>query len=414
MGKALIHIFKIYKADRSGSALCFTTKMQKYFFLLLTVLILSFFFNAEVISQWLPDSSADDHTRRGVDFIYSLQFDSAKSEFNYLIKIKPDHPAGYFFLAMVEWWKILIDLNNKERDDYFYSLLEKVINMCDKKLDSNQDDVTALFFKGGAIGFRGRLRVHREEWLLAANDGRLAIPIVHRAYKIEPNNVDILLGMGIYNYYRDVIPEEYPFVKPFVVFFPSGDRMLGIQQLRQASEKARYANIEATYFLIQILSNYEKQYSQALPLAHELYKSYPSNPVFHRYVGRLYSTLGKWEDMHKIYTEIVERSLASQIGYNTSTLREAYFYLGLYGMNYSKLDSALQYFYKCDELSRALDVGEQSGFMVLSNLKIGMIYDIQNKRELAVKQYNKVLSMNDHKGSREMAKKHINKPYGQY
>jgi predicted negative regulator of RcsB-dependent stress response len=83
-------------------------------------------------------------------------------------------------------------------------------------------------------------------------------------------------------------------------------------------------------------------------------------------------------------------------------------------MNYSKLDSALQCFYKCDELSRALDVGEQSGFMVISNLRIGMIYDLQNKRELAVKQYNKVLSMNDHKSSREMAKKHINKPYGQY
>lgn len=402
MGKALIHIFKIYKADRSWSALCFI------------VLILSVFFKAEVISQWLPDSLSDVHTRRGVDFIYSLQFDSAKSEFNQLIKIKPDHPTGHFFLAMVEWWKILIDLNNKDNDEYFYSLLEKVINICDKKLNSNQDDVTALFFKGGAIGFRGRLRVHREEWLLAANDGRLAIPIVHRAYKIEPNNVDILLGMGIYNYYRDVIPEEYPFVKPFVLFFPSGDKVLGIQQLRQASEKARYANIEATYFLIQILSNYEKQYSQALPLALNLYQRYPSNPVFHRYAGRLYSTLGKWDDMQKIYAEVIERSLASQIGYNESALREAYFYLGLYGMNFSKLDSALQYFYKCDELSRALDVGEQSGFMVISNLRIGMIYDIQNKREFAVKQYNKVLNMNDHKGSREMAKRYLKKPYGQH
>lgn len=386
-------------------------KRQRLGFVLILLVLIS---PRNVSSQWLPDSSSDDHTRRGVDFIYSLQFDSAKSEFNQLIKIKPDHPAGHFFLAMVEWWEILIDLNNKDNDEYFYSLLEKVINVCDKKLDSNQDDVTALFFKGGAIGFRGRLRVHREEWLLAANDGRLAIPIVHRAYKIEPNNVDILLGMGIYNYYRDVIPEEYPFVKPFVIFFPSGDRMLGIQQLRQASEKARYANIEATYFLIQILSNYEKQYSQALPLALKLYQRYPGNPVFQRYVGRLYSTLGKWEDMRTIFDDVLARSLKSSTGYNESAQREAYFYLGLYGMNYSKLDSALQCFYKCDELSRELDVGEQSGFMVISNLRIGMIYDLQNKRELAVKQYNKVLSMNNHKSSREMAKKHINKPYGQY
>jgi tetratricopeptide (TPR) repeat protein len=375
---------------------------------------LGFIFFQNAFSQWLPDSAADFHTQRGVDFIYTLQFDSAKSEFDQLIKIKPDHPSGHFFLAMVEWWKILIDLNNKENDDNFYSLIEKVIQLCDKKLDKNPDDVTALFFKGGAIGFRGRLRVHREEWLPAANDGRLAIPIVHQAYKLEPNNVDILLGMGIYNYYRDVIPDEYPFVKPFVIFFPSGDKMLGMQQLRQASEKARYASVEATYFLIQILSNYEKKFSQALPLALNLYKKYPNNPVFHRYVGRLYSSLGKWDDMYKISTEVISRSTSKQLGYNESTLREAYFYVGLYHMNYLKNDTALQYFYKCDELSRILDIGEQSGFMVMSNLKIGMIYDLQDKRNLAIIQYNKVLNMTPYQGSRDLAKQYLKNPYGKF
>jgi hypothetical protein len=386
-------------------------KRQRLKFLLI---LLGFIFFQNAFSQWLPDSAADYHTQRGVDFIYTLQFDSAKSEFIQLIKIQPDHPSGHFFLAMVEWWKILIDLNNKTNDDNFYLLIEKVIQLCDKKLDKNPDDVTALFFKGGAIGFRGRLRVHREEWLPAANDGRLAIPIVHQAYKLEPNNVDILLGMGIYNYYRDVIPEEYPFVKPFVIFFQSGDKILGMQQLRQAAEKARYANIEATYFLIQILSNYEKKISQALPLALNLYKKYPNNPVFHRYLGKLYSSLGKWEDMHKIYSEVISRSSSNQPGYNESTLREAYYYTGLYHMNYLKSDTALQYFYKCDELSRTLDIGEQSGFMVMSNLRIGMIYDLQNKRELAVMQYNKVLNMTAYQGSRDEAKQYLKKPYGKF
>jgi hypothetical protein len=386
-------------------------KRQRLKFLLI---LLGFIFFQNAFSQWLPDSGADFYTQRGVDFIYTLQFDSAKSEFNQLIKIKPDHPGGHFFLAMVEWWKILIDLNNKNNDDNFYSLIEKVIQLCDKKLDNNPDDVTALFFKGGAIGFRGRLRVHREEWLPAANDGRLAVPIIHQEYKLEPNNVDILLGMGIYNYYRDVIPEEYPFVKPLVIFFPSGDKMLGMQQLRLASEKARYANVEATYFLIQILSNYEKKFSQALPLALNLYKKYPNNPVFHRYVGRLYSSLGKWDDMYKISTEVISHSLSNQPGYNESTLREAYFYAGLYHMNYLKNDSALQYFYKCDELSRILDITEQSGFMVMSNLKIGMIYDLQNKRDLAIIQYDKVSNMTAYQGSRDMAKQYLKKPYGKF
>jgi hypothetical protein len=118
--------------------------------------------------------------------------------------------------------------------------------------------------------------------------------------------------------------------------------------------------------------------------------------------------------MHKIYSEVISRSSSNQPGYNESTLREAYYYTGLYHMNYLKSDTALQYFYKCDELSRTLDIGEQSGFMVMSNLRIGMIYDLQNKRELAVMQYNKVLNMTAYQGSRDEAKQYLKKPYGKF
>jgi tetratricopeptide (TPR) repeat protein len=381
---------------------------------LLTIIsfpILLIYSNA--LAQWLPDSFADYYTRRGVDFIYGMQFDSARSEFQKLIKINPSHPSGYFFIAMVEWWKILINPDDKSSDERFYSLLANVISICDKRLEANPNDVTGLFFKGGAIGFRGRLRVHREQWLHAANDGRLAIPIVHQAYKLEPDNIDVLLGMGIYNYYRDVIPNKYPIVKPFVILFPPGDKMLGIQQLKQAADQAKYANIEATYFLIQLLLNYEKQYSQALPLALKIFKKYPNNPIFHRYVGRLHVALGRWEDVQKVFSEIINRNSNNQIGYNHSALREAYYYLGLNYFNISMLDEALKNFYKCDELSRSLDTGDQSGFMVLTNLKIGMIYDLQSKRDLAIKQYNKVLNMTAYQNSREQARQFIKKSYGQ-
>jgi tetratricopeptide (TPR) repeat protein len=363
-------------------------------------------------AQWISDSVNEAHITKGINCIYNLSFDSARSEFRFLTSSQPENPAGYFFLAMVEWWRILIDLNNKEHDKYYYSVLEKVIELCDKKLEQNPDDLGALFFKGGAIGFRGRLRSHREEWLLAANDGRLAIPIVHQAYKIAPNNLDVLLGMGIYNYYRDVIPEEYPFVKPFVIFFPAGDKVLGIQQLRQTSEKARYANVEATYFLVQLLYKYEKNYNEALTLVSRLHQQYPANSVFHIFTGRLYSSLGKWEEMNNIFTEVMSLSRAKKIGYNETSLREANYSLGLYQMNFNKHESALEYFYKCDELSRNLDAGEQSWFMAMSNLKIGMIYDLQHKRDLAIMQYDKVLNMTDCQNSHDLAKKFKEKPYG--
>ncbi len=308
----------------------------------------------------------------------------------------------------------MLDLNNESLDKILYEKLRIVIDKCDKILKKDQDDLASLFFKGGAIGFRGRLRVHREEWLYAANDGRLAIPIVQRAYKIDPSNMDVLLGIGIYNYYRDVIPDLYPFVKPVVILFPSGDKEKGLNQLKIAAEKGKYANYEATYFLMQTLFHFEKQYSQALPLALKLYNKFPDNPIFHRYVGRLNVALGRWEDLKTIFTDIVERANQKKYGYSGFVSREAYYYLGIYYMNFNKSEQALENFYRCDELSRTLDKKGPSVFMVMANLKIGMIYDLQNRRDLAILQYNKVLKLKSQENSRDIAKKYLKKPYGKF
>lgn len=364
-------------------------------------------------AQWVGDSLFDACTRKGIDYVYNLDFDNSRKEFQRLVTMKPDHPAGHFFLAMVEWWRILMDIDNTAHDGGFYSMLDKVIRVCDRRLDNDENDITALFFKGGSIGFRGRLRAHRDEWLKAANDGRLALPIVKRAYALEPNNYDVLLGIGIYHYYAEVIPEQYPFVKPVMILFPKGDKAKGIEQLHVAAEKAKYADIEASYFLVQLYHNYEKQYNLALPLAQQLHRRFPNNPVFHKYLGRSYAALGLWTEMKQVFDELLMRTRKQQYGYTLSAEREAEYYQGLYDMAFNQFDSALQHFLRCDELSRGLDTDGPSGFMTMANLKIGMIFDLQAKRDIAVQQYKKVLEFDDYMDSRNTADKYLKKPYTQ-
>jgi tetratricopeptide (TPR) repeat protein len=362
-------------------------------------------------AQWIGDSVNESHIHKGIQYVYNLSFDSAKAEFQFVTHSKPDHPAGHFFLAMVEWWKIITDINNKSRDDNFIAMLDRVIDLCDTRLDQDENDITSLFFKGGALGFQGRLYGNREDWLKAANCGRAALPIIMKAYKLEPNNYDVLLGIGIYNYYAAVIPDIYPWVKPLMLFVPKGDKIKGITQLRTASEQAQYANIEATYVLLQVLQNFENQSLDAQQLALKLHKLFPNNVIFHKYVGRCFAALGQWNELEKTYLEILRRVKAKQLGYDTNIEREADYYIGIVQMNYGKYDSALQYFYLSDELSRTLDVNGNSGFMVLTNLKIGMIYDIQGKRALAVEQYKKVLDMKDNQNAHKEAEEFLKTPY---
>lgn len=381
--------------------------------LLLRILIFIILLAPSLFSQWMSTPDFKDHSRKGIDFVYNLEFDKAQNEFSYLASTYPSHPAGKFFLAMIDWWKILINIDDESHDEEFIKKLDPVIDLCDSLLDVNDNDVIALFFKGGSLGFRGRLRANRGSWIKAANDGRLALPIVQRAYKIAPDNFDILLGIGIYNYYAFAIPERYPIVKPAMIFFPKGDKVKGIQQLQEASQKSEYAAVEASYFLLQLYYVYEHQYEKSLELAVSLHKRFPGNVLFHRYAGRSYIVTGKWEEALVEFNEILRRCDASYTGYSEQTRREAKYFLGLYYMEKKKYEDALQCFYQCDELSRKLDKKDYSGFMTMANLKVGMIYDLQQKRSYAVQQYHKVQQLKKFEDSYEQAERYLKTPYKQ-
>jgi len=356
------------------------------------------------------DSTFDAITRQGIDEVYNLKFEEAEKTFHQLVILRPGQPAGYFFQSMITWWRIVIDMEDTHFDDRFLEGMDFVTDMCDSILDKHPGDVTALFFKGGAIGFKGRLEFHRNDYLSAANAGRKALPIVQAASELDPRNYDILLGTGMYNYYAEVIPSEYPLLKPLLLFVPRGDRAKGLEQIAIASEKGKYASIEASYLLLQIYYYYEKDYGKALNLALKLFKRFPDNVLFHRYCGRCEYSAGDWPAVRAVFGEIQQRVRAGQRGYNSGVEREATYYVGLSKMIQKNFDEALVDFYRCDELSRLLDTQEVSGFMVMSNLKIGQIYDLQGRRDAAVQQYKKVLAMKEYQDSHAQAEKFMNDP----
>jgi tetratricopeptide (TPR) repeat protein len=362
-------------------------------------------------AQWLSDPALESEVQAGIQDVYNLSFDSARAKFNDVAQTKPNDPTGPFFIAMVDWWNIAIHIDDESLDRPFLTKLNHVIAMCDERLDKNGDDVEALFFKGGALGFKGRLYANRGDWVKSANAGHDALPLVQKAYKLAPDNADILLGIGIYNYYAAVIPEQFPFVKPVMIFFPSGDKAKGIEQLKTASEKATYARIESAYFLLQVYQNYEKRYADAQPLAAGLHQRFPDNVIFHKFLGRAYAGLGYYPELDSTFTSILNLCRAHRFGYDSAAEREAEYYLGISKMMVHRYDAALTHFYRTDELSRTLDSKEQSGFMAMANLKIGMIYDLQKKRDLAIIEYNKVLKLDDYQNSQQLAGDYIKTPY---
>ena len=361
-------------------------------------------------SQWIEDPAIDAGIQEGIRATYNIEFEVADRAFLAVIRARPQHPAGYFFAAMVDWWRILINFEDDSHDEAFYRRLQRVIDMCNARLDHNEDDLTGLFFKGGAIGFRGRLLAMRKSWIKAAGDGRDALPIVQAASRIAPRNADINLGVGIYNYYADVLPDRHPILKPAMLFLPDGDRGKGIRQLRYAAENARYANWEATYFLVQVYSSYENKPSVALPFARLLADEFPANPIFQRTLGRIHVKLADWQRATSVFTKVLDRCEKKLPGYSAPAEREARYYLGYDAMLRKEYAAALKHFARCDEVARGFE-SETSGFRVMAALRAGMTHDLLKRRADAVREYNRVLSMPDHNGSHSLAKEYLSRPY---
>ena len=376
--------------------------MKKYFTsVALLIIILITGVNAQ-------DTKFDSLVIIGIRQIYNIRFEKADETFHKLIADYPHHPAGKFFIAMIDWWKILLDRDDEKLDDIFFSKIDNVIEQCDVILDKNPDNVDALFFKGGAIGFRGRLNSFRESWLSAADDGREALPLIEHANEVDPKNIDVQLGFGIYNYYADVLPEKYPVVKPFMIFLPSGDKELGIKQLKNAAMNGKYTKYEAQYFLMTLYYRFENDVVNAEKYALMLNKEFPNNPIFERWYARVNVKKGTLVSADSIYHDILYKADKNYPGYNTLKIRrEANYYLGYHLRSEGKYDSAMVYFNKSLDYSLKMHEEKESGFLINTTLYLGMIKENRKEYAAAKMYYEKVLDMREFGNSHGLAESYL-------
>jgi len=375
------------------------------------IIITLLLFSSAAFAQNYDWKRYDSLVVAGINQIYGIKFDAAEKTFTTVEKEFVLHPAGKFFKAMITWWRIAVDLDNETLDDHFYKQVEEVMDMCDDMLDKNPKNADAVFFKGGALGFRGRLRAIRESWFKAAMDGKEGLSLIIKAYQLNPNNVDIQLGFGIYHYYADVIPKKYPMVKPFMVFFPSGDKARGLRELENVANNGRYAKIESRYFLMTLYYSFENDVENTLKYLTMLRNDFPDNPVFERYYGSILFKKNDYTNSEKIFRDILSKAGKNLFGYNDRARRESYYYIGNIFMNKDIPDSARIYFEKSEVISRKMDKSEPSGFLQNTVLFLGKLYDQLGMRDKAIKYYNEVLDMKERGDSHTQAKQYLKSPY---
>lgn len=357
----------------------------------------------------IEDPDVQRLVKQGLDDLYNLRFREAEAIFDIVDRQYPSHPIGPFLKSLTTWWEILLDLSDTSHDKAFFKAMDEVIDRSDKMLKRDDDNLDAMFFKGAALGFRGRLRSNRGDWFKSAMDGRKAMNYVLSVADQNSENDDYVFGRGIYDYFAEVVPAKYPFVKPVMAFFPAGDRDRGLMLLERTAMDGYLIQVEAAYFLLQINYIFESDYSESVRWAEWLRQRYPDNSFFHAIEGRVHASFGRWHMVAPIFDEILRRYLNGDPGYNDSVAEQALYYLGRRQMVLRNYQEALDYFLKLEALASRLD--DDTYFKVYGRLRQGMAYDAMGERELAVQRYREVLDMKDWPGVHDRARRYIKQSY---
>ncbi len=271
-----------------------------------------------------PDAQLLPAARRGMAAVMNGDSAGATRIFQDLERQHPDSPLGYLLEADVVWWKIYLTTGNlvdpdvfdvvskstTPDDPRFLGLIHEATSRAEARVRAKQDLARSLVDEGMAYGLLARFYGLRDNDLPTARAGKKMRALLLRALQIDPSLTDAYLGVGIYNYFVDTLPEIVKLLK-FFIGLPGGSREVGLQQLELAATKGDLIRGEAQFYLAKDFSRgNERQYERSLVLFKQLAAQYPKNPLWTLVEGSLEIRTGHREAGRDLYRQAVEKSAA--------------------------------------------------------------------------------------------------------
>ena len=387
----------------------------------------------------------------GIDLLYNEQFNDAEILFRKLIVESPDKPAGYFYLAMVTWSRLASGFWSPETVKEYKERIDRAIDVAKSRIENDSSDPYDFFYLGGAQGFKGRFELMKENWLSSFFLARNAIDAFRTCLKMDPNNKDVLLGFGTFDYYTAHLSGLLKFLTYLLVH--KGSEEEGLRKLHLAAREAPYSATEAKSMLLHIYLFLEDDFLKALKLAEDLTNKYSLSLRYPVLLGLCYIRLGMDSKYHDTVNLLRKRSLqAGTLNEACPRERRALSLETVYDLYHLDMDSEyhdtvnllrkkslqagtlneacpwerralyLETAYdlyhgqyrdartKLEIILKGKDLLNDPEMIAWPVLKIGMSYDLEGNREEAIKYYRRVLEMENGAGAQFLAKKLLEDP----
>lgn len=247
---------------------------------LILLLLLLFFWSVGLHAQLIPDARLHRLSAEALENVYAWNFKEARQQAAYIGQQYPGHPAAPFLMALVSYWEGRPLPAEGPEVARFEELLRQTGEQAARRLEANPEQPDMLFFQlmSKAVLMRHYAAVGQK--MKAVGEAKETYQLVKQGFELADRYPDFRFSTGLYHFYREVYPEQHPIYKPFMMFFPSGDRQKGIRLITEASVLSVFSKVESALYLVYIYTEYEKQPARALQYAFRLHEQYPKNPHF--------------------------------------------------------------------------------------------------------------------------------------
>ena len=374
--------------------------------------------------------------RSGLAALYNLEYDAARKDFNEIVRLYPDHPAGPQLLAAGLWIKNLYEsrrlqssLYNSESfytqgDDKvdpklvaeFRSLTRQAKRLAEARLKKNPSDLEALDFLAATSGIKASFEEAAERRHFAAlRDGSEAVDRHRDLLKLDPTFVDAELTIGFYDYVVGSLPLPVRLLAG--ITGARGSKKRGLATLERVAKEGNWARDDAKSLLI-LLYTREKRFADVLTMARELAAKYPRNYLFRLEAADALVAQAAIERKAKNPAGAAKAELEAFATFEDllrdRSVRETvsraldlvHFKYGEVLLTAGQGDRAAREFLAAVKVERA-----EPALVTMAHLNAARAFDLAGKRDEALAQYKQVLSRPDIYDAHEGAKKGLREPF---
>ncbi len=375
-----------------------------------------------VLSSGAVSLDHDPLSDAAFDRFYNMEYDRAIQGFEKVVEQRRNDPSAVNHLMSAVLMRELYRMGAMNTGEYandsfvgeahraadpkvkqrIKQLAERAETLEEQQLKTNPNNVDAVYARGVTRAqFSLYTALVERAWFSALRNAVGARHDHERVLELNPNYVDAKLVVGTHNYVMGSLPWSVKVAVAMVGL--SGTKEKGFEYLREVANSSGENSVDARVVLSLFLRR-ERHYDEARALMHDLAARYPRNYLFSLEEANLLRASGHAPEAAAAYRRVWQSGREGKFGnlhYETAAwglgelLRSQKEYAG----------AASAY----ELVSQAPEADPET--LQKANLAAGEMYDLMQKRDLAMKKYEIVLAQNGSTPPAELARKHIREAY---